>query len=103
MAFSSDKYGYYKLGNGTSKWSQLGYVIASANDFTDADSAKLNELNTYYGTCSVAQGTAAKTVSSVTGVNSPHPRHSMSAGQALSISRNMARPPLWRICGRLVR
>lgn len=21
MAFSSDKYGYYKLGNGTSKWS----------------------------------------------------------------------------------
>lgn len=23
MAFSSDKYGYYKLGNGTSKWSEL--------------------------------------------------------------------------------
>lgn len=99
VAFSSDKYGYYKLGNGTSKWSELSYVIAPENDFTDDDSAKLGELNTYYGTCTVAQGTAAKTVSSVTGVNS---KFNLVTGATIRVkfsNANTAASPTLNVCG----
>lgn len=39
MAFSSDKYGKYKIGNGTASWSQLPYNTLGWNDITGKPSS----------------------------------------------------------------
>ena len=74
-------------------------MIASDNDFTDDDKEKLGELNTYYGTCGTAQGTAAKTVSAVTGVNS---NFKLTTGATIRVkftAANTAASPTLNVCG----
>lgn len=73
LAFSSDKYGKYKVGNGTSTWSQLQYVTLNWGDIG--------------GKPSFAPTTHNHTISQITDIGNASVKYATTAGSANTTSQ----------------
>lgn len=71
LAFSSDKYGKYKVGNGTSTWSQLQYVTLNWGDIG--------------GKPSFAPTTHNHTISQITDIGNASVKYATTAGSANAV------------------
>lgn len=74
LAFSSDKYGKYKVGNGTSTWSQLQYVTLNWGDIGGKPS-------------SFAPTTHNHTISQITDIGNASVKYATTAGSANTTSQ----------------
>lgn len=75
LAFSSDKYGKYKVGNGTSTWSQLQYVTLNWGDIGGKPS-------------SFAPTTHNHTISQITDIGNASVKYATTAGSANAVAWN---------------
>lgn len=106
LAYSSDKYGKYKIGDGTKRWSQLNYVGTSWGDITGKPSSFTPSSHTHtinqitdIGNASVKYATTADSANSVAWNNvSEKPStfapstHSHSASQITGLPTKLSNP-----------
>lgn len=93
LAFSSDKYGKYKVGNGTSTWSQLQYVTLGWGDITEKPSTFSPSTHTHnasqitdIGNASVKYATTAGAANAVAWDNVSGKPTSMKNPYALTLT-----------------
>ena len=93
LAYSSDKYGKYKIGNGASRWSQLQYATLGWGDITEKPSTFSPSTHTHnasqitdIGNASVKYATTAGAANAVAWDNVSGKPTSMKNPYALTIS-----------------